>query len=323
MFNYKKLIQLKFLLIFAFFSNTAFSDNHNLNEILKLIQKDLKTLEKAVYSGAINTESSNNENSFDGNSEDVLTRHLLKLSEVESQFRELTNKFEEINFKIDKLSSRLSKVQADNQLRFQDIENSLSSGEVSQKSTSKLKKKLPGSSQPQDLGSISYKDTETNETSQKIQSVDTTSSVVTETFEMEQSILPSETQEKQYEFATSFLKVGDYSMAERAFREFVIKNPEHKLAGNAQYWYAETFRIRQLYTDAATAYLEGYQKYPKGEKAPINLLKLGVSMVQIGEKEQGCKMIEGVEKQYPKANQSVLQKAKYESKKFECSKQKS
>ena len=116
--------------------------------------------------------------------------------------------------------------------------------------------------------------------------------------------------------------MGDYSTAERAFREFVITNSEHKLAGNAQYWYAETFRIRQLYTDAATAYLEGYQKYPKGEKAPINLLKLGVSMVQIGEKEQGCKMIEGVEKQYPKANQSVLQKAKYESKKFECSKQK-
>ena len=58
-------------------------------------------------------------------------------------------------------------------------------------------------------------------------------------------------------------------------------------------------------------------------KAPINLLKLGVSMVQIGEKDQGCKMIEGVEKQYPKANQSVLQKAKYESKKFECKKQNS
>ena len=34
-------------------------------------------------------------------------------------------------------------------------------------------------------------------------------------------------------------------------------------------------------------------------------------MVQIGEKDQGCKMINGVEKQYPKANQSVIQKAKY------------
>ena len=326
MFNYKNLIHLKFTFILIFFSNVAFADNHNLNEILELIQKDLKTLEKAVYSGSINTENSNSQKDLDKNSEDVLTRHLLKLSEVESQFQELTNKFEEINFKIDKLSNRLSKVQADNQLRFQDIENSLSSGVLDQKLTSKpkeqLEKKLPGSSQPQDLGSISYKDTETNETSQKIQSVETTSSIVTETFEAKQNILPNETPEKQYEFATSFLKVGDYSTAERAFREFVKTNPEHKFAGNAQYWYAETFRIRQLYTDAATAYLEGYQKYPKGEKAPINLLKLGVSMVQIGEKKQGCKMIEGVEKEYPKANQSVLQKAMYESKKFECSKQK-
>jgi tol-pal system protein YbgF len=326
MFNYKKLIQLKITFLFIFLSNITFADNHNLNEILELIQKDLKTLEKAVYSGSINTENSSSQKSFDENSEDVLTRHLLKLSEVESQFQELTNKFEEINFKLDKLSNRLSKIQADNQVRFQDIENSLSSNEVSQKLTSKpkeqLEKKLPGSSQPQDLGSISYKDTETNRTTQQIQSVETTSSVVTEIFESEQKILPNVSPEKQYEFATSFLKVGDYDTAERAFKEFVTINPEHKLSGNAQYWYAETFRIRQLYTDAATAYLQGYQKYPKGEKAPINLLKLGVSMVQIGEKEQGCKMIEGVEKQYPKANQSVLQKAKYESKKFECSKQK-
>jgi len=322
MLNYKKLIKLKLAFLFIFLSNVVLADDHNINEVLELIQNDLKTLEKAVYSGSINSENSNIQKNFDGNSEDVLTRHLLKLSEIENQFQELTNKFEEINFKLDKLSNRLSKVQADDQVRFQDIENSLSSSGLSQKLTSKTKEKLPGSSQPQDLGSISYKDTETSETSQKIQSVETTSSIVTETFEAEQNILPNDTPEKQYEFATSFLKVGDYSMAERAFREFTINNSEHKLAGNAQYWYAETFRIRQLYTDAATAYLEGYQNYPKSEKAPINLLKLGVSMVQIGEKEQGCKMIEGVEKEYPKANQSVLQKAKYESKKFECSKQK-
>ena len=56
------------------------------------------------------------------------------------------------------------------------------------------------------------------------------------------------------------------------------------------------------------------------KKAPINLLKLGVSLVQIGEKDLGCLMITGVKKQYPKANQSILQKAKYEEKKFECKK---
>ena len=73
--------------------------------------------------------------------------------------------------------------------------------------------------------------------------------------------------------------------AELALREFVRFNPNHNLAGNAQYWYGETFRIRQLYQDAASAYLEGYQKYPKSSKAPVNLLKLGVMLVQIGEKE--------------------------------------
>jgi tol-pal system protein YbgF len=324
---------LKLILLILFnlsFLQNSFSDNHNIYETLEIIKNDLKTLERAVYSGSVEIDTSSNEQStvdIDGNSEDVLTRHLLKLSEVEDQFRQLTNKFEEINFKLDKLSNRLSKIQADNQIRFQDIETAISSGEITTQLSSKPKTDtkseiLPGSSQPQDLGSISYKDTETSETSQQIQSVDTTATVVTETFQAEEKILPQDlSPKKQYEFATSFLKVGDYSTAERAFREFVLSNGEHELAGSAQYWYAETFRIRQLYTDAASAYLEGYQKYPKGNKAPINLLKLGVSMVQIGEKDQGCKMINGVELQYPQANQSVIQKAKYESKKFECIKE--
>ena len=325
-------LKLIFIVLFNLsFLQNSFSDNHNIYETLEIIKNDLKTLERAVYSGSIEVKTSSNEQSnieLDSNSEDVLTRHLLKLSEVEDQFRQLTNKFEEINFKLDKLSNRLSKIQADNQIRFQDIESSISSGESTIQLSSKPKTDvtkseiLPGSSQPQDLGTISYKDTETSETSQQIQSVDTTATVVTETFQAEEKILPQDlSPEKQYEFATSFLKVGDYSTAERAFREFVLSNTEHELAGSAQYWYAETFRIRQLYTDAASAYLEGYQKYPKGTKAPINLLKLGVSMVQIGEKDQGCKMINGVELQYPKANQSVIQKAKYESKKFECIKE--
>ena len=322
--SFKKLFTVKLFIIFNFIINQcAFADNHNIYETLELIQKNIKTLEKAVYSGSIEINNESGSSSIlNDNSEDVLTKHLLKLSEIETQVQELTNRFEEINFKLDKLSNRLSKVQADNQIRFQDIEGSITSGDFSNKiSKNKLNENdniLPGSSEPQDLGSVSYKDTETNETSQKIQSVETTASIVTETFQAEEKILPNEAPTKQYEFATSFLKVGDYPTAERAFREFVLSNPDHELAGNAQYWYAETFRIRQLYTDAASAYLEGYQKYPKGEKAPINLLKLGISMVQIGEKDQGCKMINGVEKQYPKANQSVIQKAKYESQKFEC-----
>ena len=129
-----KLIVLK-IIFFSYFLmiGNAFSDNHNIYETLEIIKKDLKTLERAVYSDSIEKENGSNSSSnleIDPNSEDVLTRHLLKLSEVEGQFRELTNKFEEINFKLDKLSNRLSKIQADNQVRFQDIESSLTSVEV-------------------------------------------------------------------------------------------------------------------------------------------------------------------------------------------------
>jgi len=330
MIKFKHFFYLFLTLILINFPAKTFSENHNLKEIIELIQKDLKTLERAVYSEDFSTDkvSNENENNMDQNSEEVLTRHLLKLSEIEKQFQELTNRFEEINFKLDKLSSRLSKIQADNQLRFQQLENgSLSIDGENQKlsstSTEQNEKILPGSSEPQDLGSISYKDSETNLEKQVTQSVETTGTILTETYQAEEKILPDASPNEQYEFATNLLKVGDYNTAERAFREFVISNPDHELAGSAQYWYAETFRIRQLYTDAASAYLEGYKNYPKSEKAPINLLKLGVSLVQIGEKDQGCLMITGVQKQYPKANQSVLQKAKYEEKKFECKKENS
>ena len=327
----KKILLLIIIWSLGVMSNLK-AETLDIKEILEIIQKDLRTLERAVYSESFSksTKGNSNQEISGQNAEDVLTKHLLKLSEIEKQFQELTNKYEEINFKLDKLSSRLSKVQADNQLRFQNIENNTIVNNTENNSLTAVPKTdtgqqkiLPGSSQPQDLGTISYKDMTTTNEKQIVQSVDSTKTVSTEIFQSEEKILPDGTPKEQYEFATSFLKVGDYNMAERAFREFVDNNPDSEFSGNAQYWYAETFRIRQLYTDAASAYLEGYQKYPKSEKAPINLLKLGVSLVQIGEKDQGCLMIAGVKKQYPNATQSVLQKAKYEEKKFECKKENS
>ena len=283
---------------------------------LEILQNDIKTLEKAVYSQNVTGNISDTMTSSGDN--DILTKHLLKLSELEEQFKILTNNFEEINFKLDKLSNRITKIQTDNQVRFQDIESGgLTTTESAQISK---EKKLPGSDEAQELGSFSDSDIASIEQTQKTQSIESVGTVITETAQRTEKILPKTSPEEQYKFAVSFIKVGDYETAELALREFVDNNSKHQLAGNAQYWYGETFRVRQLYQDAATAYLDGYQKYPKSSKAPVNLLKLGVMLVQIGEKEQGCSMILGLKDQYPKANQSVIQKAEYEKKKFNCEK---
>ena len=331
-----KLVLVNFFSLLLFSTSISFSQDQEVGEILENIQKDLRTLERAVYSQSFseNSDTNTTQKASTKESEQALTKHLLKLSEIETQFQELTNKFEEINFKLDKLSNKLSKVQEDNQLRFEQIEqtfminsnnNSISSlpkkNQALMNEDITQKKILPGSSEPQSLGEVSYKDMTTSDDTQVIESVEQTEAIISEVFNAEEKLLPDASPKEQYQFARNFLKVGDYTSAEKAFREFVLTNPDNELSGNAQYWYAETYRIRQMYTDAATAYLEGYQKYPKSKIAPENLLKLGVSLVQMGEKDQGCLMIAGVKKQYPDATQSVLQKAKYyEEKEFECKK---
>ena len=285
----------------------------SISDQIQVITKDLKTLEKAVYQKSDVTSSSVLTSiKSDGLNEDIMTKHLLKLNEIENQFRELTNKFEEVNFKLDKLSTRVTKIQSDTQLRFSDLEN----GAVS--SPQEKQVSLPGSSKPQDFGAAPAYETTNLPKEQSINSVESAQTVITQEPQERESLLPDKSPGEQYEFAVSFMKVGDYETAEFALKEFIDKNKDHDLAGSAQYWYGETFRIRQLYSDAATAYLDGYQNYPKSKKAPDNLLKLGITMVELGEKDQDCKMISGLKKEYPKASKSVLQKAQYEQKKFKC-----
>ena len=287
------------LMLFYFQFNSTFAEEEeiylkSISDQIQVITKDLKTLEKAVYqkSDVVSLKPSSSLGS-DGLNEEIMTKHLLKLNEIENQIRQLTNKFEEVNFRLDKLSTRVTKIQSDTQLRFSDLENS-------ETKTKEKQVALPGSSKPQDFGAAPGYQSSNLPKEQSINSIESAQTVIAEEPEKRDSLLPDKPAKEQYEFAVSFMKIGDYETAEFALKEFIDKNKDHDLAGSAQYWYGETFRIRQLYSDAATAYLDGYQNYPKSIKAPDNLLKLGITMVQLGEKDQGCKMISGIKKNIQK-----------------------
>ena len=86
---FKNLFIKLFILINFFLFTYSFADNHNINEVLEQLQNDIKTLEKAVYSGSMQLDNDNLNLSSNNNSEDVLTRHLLKLAELENQFQQL------------------------------------------------------------------------------------------------------------------------------------------------------------------------------------------------------------------------------------------
>ena len=89
-----------FIISLSLISFNVVSEELNMREILEIIQKDLRTLERAVYSESFQKKSGGETSLNDKETEDVLTRHLLKLSEIEKQFQSLTNKFEEINLKL-------------------------------------------------------------------------------------------------------------------------------------------------------------------------------------------------------------------------------
>ena len=275
---------------------------------LQQIKKDLSTLEKAVYSQSFKGSSGSQQS---GSLEGALTRQLVKITEIEEQMQKLTASHEEVLFSFEQLNERINKVQKDNELRLSDLET----GDAKAVTKKTPPKQFPGTDKPQDLGTMVVQ--KQTEKEQQTSSINPAAVVRVEESDAKE-ILPNASPDEQYKFATSLIKVGDYDQAELALREFVKKNPKHELAGNAQYWYAETFYIRQLYHDAAAAYLDGYQKYPQSTKGPQNLLKLGVTLSELGEKDQGCQMLDGITKQYPKATQSVIQKARYEKKKFKC-----
>ena len=155
---------IKMFLIFTFVSFYSYKVYaEEMETVLKQLQEDIKTLEKAVYSQDVKTTTSSGELSSEGS--DILTKHLLKLSELEEQFKILTNSFEEINFKLDKLSNRITKVQTDNQMRFQDLERSGldNSGSIALSKP----KKLPGSGEAQDLGGVTDSDIAASRTNSK------------------------------------------------------------------------------------------------------------------------------------------------------------
>ena len=120
MIRFKRKITILLFLFLTVFIDKSFSEDKDVLKVLEIIQKDLKTLEKAFYK---TSEIKSSSASFNNLNEDVLTKHLLKLNEIEEQFREITNRYEEINFKLDRLSNRITKMQSDNQIRFGDLEN--------------------------------------------------------------------------------------------------------------------------------------------------------------------------------------------------------
>ena len=108
-----------------------------------------------------------------------------------------------------------------------------------------------------------------------------------------------------------------YGDAESGFKEFISKYPEHNLAGSAEFKLGETYYAQQNYGDAAKSYMASYKQYPKGRRAPDSLLKLGLSLSRLGQKDQACATIGSVDTEFPNAVE-IKKRAQAEFKRAGC-----
>jgi tol-pal system protein YbgF len=130
--------------------------------------------------------------------------------------------------------------------------------------------------------------------------------------------LPDGTPKEQYEYAFNFLTRNDFASAEVALRAFMTSNPEDALASNAQYWLGETYYVRGDYKQAAIEFMSGYQKYPRSNKGPDNLLKLGMSMASLGQIQGACTALNRIAKDYAEAPGQIRRAAATQRADLKC-----
>lgn len=233
----------------------------------------------------------------------------LRLDQIEQSMRDLTGQVERMQFEVRQVNQRLETFAADTDFRLRDMEGT------------------GGASQPQSLGSAPprlvppgapQQGAGERPLSQAQAATVGTLGTLPADVAAAAAAPPQGSADEAYGAAMGFLRQGDYDAAEAAFTGFLEAHGSSSLAGNAQYWLGETYYVREQYPAAARAFLEGYQTHASSPKAPDSLLKLGMTLLALGQKQDGCITLSEVPRTFPNAPQSVKLRAEQERSRAGC-----
>ena len=307
------------------------------------LQREVTTLQRQVYGGGGRSAGPGGSNRARSGSPgpasvgaagepNLAAAMQVRLDEIETQMRNFTGKVEELRHAIDQVGKRVEKLASDVDFRLKALESRAASGAALASPGA-----MPGSggaasappglraapAQPGVLGTIPLKDLERQNAASSRRG-SPSGSAARPAPKSAQSRLRA-TPEAQYKYATGLLFQSNFQGAELAFVAFLAAHPNHKLAGNAQYWLGESHYARchpksnpNQCAAAARAFADGYQKYPKSVKGPDNLLKLGFALAAINKKKSACATFRRLFKEFPKAAPSIKSRARSQRRKLRC-----
>lgn len=277
----------------------------------------------------------------------------VRIQQLEETIRQLNGRVEEMSFQLLQMQEQMRKTQEDNEFRFQEMEKSSGGGSsapsvaAAPAAGSKKNDEIatiidePGASAGVNssaganpsassttapgattLGSLEVdpsgrplgaKANPNARNSSALPGVDTgTSSQKT------QQTASLGTESDSYRAAYNHILSGDYKTAETEFTSYLQSYPKSARAADASFWLGEAQYSQAKYNEAAKTFLNAHQTYSTSPKAPEMLLKLGMSLAALDNRETACATLREVPKRYPSASKPVTAKVSSELKRLSC-----
>jgi tol-pal system protein YbgF len=113
-----------------------------------------------------------------------------------------------------------------------------------------------------------------------------------------------------YKNALRDYNAGKNDLAGQEFSDYLKFYPSTDLAGNAYFYLAEINYKQGNFQGAVKNYDQVLQNFPTGNKAAASDLKKGLSLIELGQKEDGIAELKHVVQRYPTSNEAMQAREK-------------
>jgi tol-pal system protein YbgF len=289
-------------------------DTQGLIDRLNRMERDLNTLQAQVYRGQSgkvqNSGGSADAGVGSGGAYGMLDG---RISQLEEQLRQVTGDLEKYQYDLNQLKAKMDRQQQDDDFRFKQIEDKQNNAAAAPAAGPAV----PPAAVPDANGNRPGPGSQPGFLGQPHAGAG--DKPVIPPAAADTGTLPAgKPAAEQYDYAYGLLKNSDYDGATRAFQAFLTQHPQDPLAGNATYWMGQIEFSQGHFDRAAPIFLDAYRKYPKSAKAPESLLKVGVSMGNLGKKAEACAALKRFQTEFPDAADNLKRQASAERTKQGC-----
>jgi len=295
-------------ILWAVPASAQYSDDVNdLRTRVERLERDLRDLQQEVYRG-----NQGLPRSGEGPPPAGAGTGTQRMNDIEASLRQLTGQVEELSHRVNDLSTKVDRLQ--NEMNYQSGQTEGAPAGSDENAPQQL---APGPSQlgagtPGNNAAAPGAASATGDRVQLKPPATTATGPIVATGTG--GPVPG-----KFNAAMDLLARGSYDQARSAFRAIADQYATHQLAPEALYWTGDiSYSAKKDYGEAARSFAELLKKYPKAPHAPDAMLKLGQSLIGLGQKQEGCATLAAFPAKYPAANKTLLARAKADAKKAGC-----